>query len=139
MRNWFKKYEYKIGVGEYERMNWRTDELYFDKKMYKEDVFFVYYLLCMMILFVILFFIIPFGSWDTWVLRGEFIICIIAVLVNLTHEKFQKVHDFHKRVKRVPEHIRDNAKQLYGNDWRESAVECYETHVGGDCPLCGAT
>lgn len=56
----------------------------------------------------------------------------------LKTEEINKAKDFHKRLKSVPENIKENAKINYGRQWKSVAIECYESHVAGDCPLCGA-
>ena len=45
-----------------------------------------------------------------------------------------------RRLVGVPSHIRIRARQfdLPSYRWMFAAIECYECHMPGDCPLCGA-
>lgn len=53
-------------------------------------------------------------------------------------KKLNVTYDLHSRLKQAPKDLKKMAKRFYGNDWRDATIECYESHVAGDCPLCGA-
>ncbi|KKN89639.1 hypothetical protein LCGC14_0234850 [marine sediment metagenome] len=59
-----------------------------------------------------------------------------AMWLHFTYERAAKV--WSGRVFRTPYRIINNAMRCYGEDWMAASVECYESHMGGDCPLCGA-
>ena len=47
-----------------------------------------------------------------------------------------------RRLASVPEDLQRRAMRFYGKDeypWECAAIECFEAHLPGDCPLCGAT
>lgn len=42
------------------------------------------------------------------------------------------------RGSRIPTLEEANAECLYGDQGAQALVECRESHIQGDCPLCGA-
>jgi hypothetical protein len=42
------------------------------------------------------------------------------------------------RVERLPWSLQERAMNLFGDNWELAAIECHESHIPGDCPLCGA-
>lgn len=47
--------------------------------------------------------------------------------------------DMRRRFDEVPDHIKRGARAIYDNDTiTDAAIECNESHISGDCPLCGA-
>jgi hypothetical protein len=43
------------------------------------------------------------------------------------------------RLAKVPSMLVYKSIEFYGKDeWQAAAIECYEAHLPGDCPLCGA-
>lgn len=49
--------------------------------------------------------------------------------------------EVHRRLSSVPPKTIRNALRCFGEDgypWECAAIECHESHMCGDCPLCGA-
>ncbi len=133
LKKLFKSYEYNIGCGEFDRI---FPKRHFDRQEYRMLLFMGYFLAIANMFFVVI--AIQSFIEGVWWLGVEIVIIILISAIVATNEQPQKARDLHKRLKKVPKIIQENAKLLYGNDWRESAIECYEAHIAGDCPLCGA-
>ncbi len=137
----FARYEYHIGLGEFDRLdiNWwgQGDKYYFDNKEYRTHIFSYYFTVCLAVGFGLL---LPafFAADAPWWLCIEISTLPIMCAYLATDETTQKAIDLQKRLRKVPEHIKQGAKIMYGRNWRESALECYEAHIAGDCPICGA-
>lgn len=133
LKKLFKAYKYEIGCGEFDRI---FPKRHFDRQEYITFLFMGYFLAIVDMFFVVL--VIQSFIEGVWWFGVEMAIAILISAIVATNERLQKARDLHKRLKKAPKIIQENAKLLYGNDWRESAIECYEAHIAGDCPLCGA-
>ena len=136
IKKWFRKYEYQIGIGTYDTSG-MFGPIHFDSKEYYFQLITSYVFDLMAIMF----------SWGTvvvcqqgapWWCVVEFVVLTVVISVAAVTEPLQKARNLHWRLSKVSLIIKENAKISYGNDWREPAIECYEAHVTGDCPLCGA-
>jgi len=56
----------------------------------------------------------------------------LAILFQFFNSKMIRITD------NVAEDIKYYAMDHYGDDWRWVLIECQESHIPGDCPLCGA-
>ena len=72
------------------------------------------------------------------ILKVEFFFGNCIFLYLLRDKKVQTAFDLMKRLKSVPKHKKKIAKEYYPHQWRDVAVECEESHINGDCSLCGA-
>jgi len=53
--------------------------------------------------------------------------------------RWYRLYDaMHVKTERMPWNFQERAMALYGSDWELAAIECHESHIPGDCPLCGA-
>ena len=87
------------------------------------------------------------GRFPAWLSAATFVFAAQLMLVILLGDRFRprslKVEiEMWRRLAEVPESLRHRAQRLYGSDkdypWMFSAIECHESHLPGDCPLCGA-
>lgn len=131
----FRKHEYNIGMGELDTSG-LFGRAHFDVSEYRFRLVSSYSLAfcavfggCMLPAFL---FVAP--------VHIFLMMCIVVIMpaIAATLEPLQKATDLHSRLRKVPKHLKQNAKEAYGLDWRESAIECYEAHIGNECPLCGA-
>lgn len=135
IKQYFKKHEYEIWSGDFERSE-LFKKSHFDRENYFMNLFLSYFLVFMATIFCVeIILTIVKGA---YILSVELFICGVICSIGTRIKMVQKAKDLHCRLKKVPKQIKENSKMLYGVDWRDSAVECYESHVGGDCPLCGA-
>lgn len=70
--------------------------------------------------------------------------CLVAILpavliLPFAHFRYHRdYNEIYRRLDEVPISLRVAANEWYGDGWQDAALECHESHMGGDCPLCGA-
>lgn len=134
----FARYEYQIGMEQInKKIGYWLDKTCFDEAEYKYRLS-TYYVMVFLSIgyagFLPMFF---YADTPLWLLIE---LCLIVVLTAIiaTLEPIQVARNLQRRLSKVPKGIKQNAKIVYKQNWRDAAVECYEAHILGDCPICGA-
>lgn len=79
-----------------------------------------------------------FGIHSVMLVLFPSLLCMGVITTRQAFRSWERADELDRRFDDVPYRIVDRARTLYTTDWREAAIECHESHLPGDCPLCGA-
>ena len=117
---------------------------YYDWKKHQKIM--KYHLLIIAILMFLFEGTLIFNAKDTWKTLSMLCFCVyglfVTVYVAVTYRKSTKMYNaFSKKLELIPHQMLINAQNMESDFTIAAlwAIECYEGHIHGDCPLCGAT